>query len=42
MVEVVTKSKEANEVKDAEVGVDMPEDEVTMKVLLDTREYVVL
>ena len=40
--EVAEVSTKAEEDKEAEVEVDMPEDTVTMKILINTRDCVVL
>ena len=42
MVEVDTNDKEDAEVEEAWVEVELPEDKITLEILLNTREYVFL
>ena len=42
MVEVATKAEEAEEVKEAEVEVDLPEDTVSLELLLNIRNCVAI
>ena len=42
VVEVSTKSEESEEAEEAEVEVELPEDKVTMELLLKKRYFVVL
>ena len=42
MIEVATKDEEADEVKETEVEVGLPEDKVTLELILNTRDCVVL
>ena len=42
MVEVSTKSEESEEAEEAEVEVELPEDKVTMELLLNKSYFVVL
>ena len=42
MVEVATKAEEAEEAEEAEVEVQLPEDKVTLELLLNRRDCVVL
>ena len=42
VVEVATKAEEADEVEKSEVEVELPEDTVTMEILLNTKNCVVL
>ena len=42
MLEIATKAEEANEVKEAEVEVELPEDTITLELLLNTKDCVVI
>ena len=42
MVEVATKAEEAKEADVAEVEVELPEDTVTLEILLNTRDCAVI
>ena len=42
MVEVAINSEEAEEVKEAKVDVELPEDTITLVILLNTSEFVVI
>ena len=42
MVEVANKSEEAKEVEEYNVEVELPEDTITLEILLNTRDCVVL
>ena len=42
MLQVATKSEEDEEVEEDELEVDPPEGTVTLGILLNTREYIVL
>ena len=42
MVEVANKSEEAKEVEEYKVEVELPEDTITLEILLNTRDCVVL
>ena len=42
MVDVSIKDEETTEVKEDKVEVDLPEDKITLDLLLNTRGYVVL
>ena len=42
MIEVATKAEDSDEVEDAKVEVDLPEDTVTLEVIINIRECVVL